>query len=282
MFDLSKKVVLFAGGGGYLGCACCLGLVEQGAAVVVADLSEEKAGQMVEAIRGRFAEARVSAVGLDIGEPASVASAVAETLGRFGRLDIAVNATYYSPGKTVEDLTAEEFDRSCRVNVTGSFVFARESAAAMSAGGSIIMFASMYGLVAPNPRMYHPPMTPNPIDYGAGKAALIQMVRYLAVHWGPRNIRINAVGPAFIDTPLLSKNLDTETLGQLAGLHPANRLGTPQRDAGEFVQRLAARTALGRIGQADQIAGAVAFLAADESSYVTAATIPVDGGWTAM
>ncbi|NLX04492.1 MAG: SDR family oxidoreductase [Phycisphaerae bacterium] len=258
MFDLSKKVVLFAGGGGYLGCACCLGLVEQGAAVVVADLSEEKAGQMVEAIRGRFAEARVSAVGLDIGEPASVASAVAETLGRFGRLDIAVNATYYSPGKTVEDLTAEEFDRSCRVNVTGSFVFARESAAAMSAGGSIIMFASMYGLVAPNPRMYHPPMTPNPIDYGAGKAALIQMVRYLAVHWGPRNIRINAVAPGPFPAPPV------------------------QRDAGEFVQRLAARTALGRIGQADQIAGAVAFLAADESSYVTAATIPVDGGWTAM
>ena len=79
--------------------------------------------------------------------------------------------------------------------LTGTFVLARAAARAMPAGGSIVLFASMYGLVAPDPRVYHPPMNPNPIEYGAGKAAIVQMTRYLAAAWGPRGIRVNAVAP---------------------------------------------------------------------------------------
>jgi NAD(P)-dependent dehydrogenase (short-subunit alcohol dehydrogenase family) len=255
-FNLSGKVVLVAGGAGYLGHPICRMLAGQGAAVIIADAANERAETLADEIRGRGGRAR--AVPLDGGDETSCQAAVAFASDAFGRLDTLVVATYRSISKTVDELSAAEFDEANRVNITGTFVLARAAAKVMpAAGGSIILFASMYGLVSPDPRAYHPPMNPNPIEYGVGKAAIVQMAKYLAVAWGPRNIRVNAIAPGPFPT------------------------STTQQQHPEFVQRLADKVPLGRIGRQDEVAGAVAFLAADESSYMSGTTLRVDGGWTA-
>jgi NAD(P)-dependent dehydrogenase (short-subunit alcohol dehydrogenase family) len=115
----------------------------------------------------------------------------------------------------------------------------------------------MYGLVSPDPSIYAPRWKVNPIDYGAAKAAVMQMVRYQAVMWGPSNVRVNAIVPGPFPNP--------------AG----------QGNDEEFIARLSRKTPLGRVGRAEEIAGAVAFLAADASSYITGSHLIVDGGWTA-
>lgn len=254
MFDLNGKVVLVAGGAGYLGQAMCKMLAGQGAMVMVADL----AGDRAEALAADIAAggARAAGIRLDVADESSVQAAVASTTAEFGRLDVLVNATFRATGKTVDELSADDFDRANRVNLTGAFLLAREAARVMPPGGSIVLFASMYGQVAPDPRIYQPPMNPNPLEYGVGKAGVIQMAKYLGACWGPRGIRVNAIAP---------------------GPFPST---TVQQQHPEFVERLAGRVPLGRIGMPEEIAGTVVFLAADASSYLNGTTISVDGGWT--
>lgn len=158
MFDLSGKTVLVAGGAGYLGQSICAALTDYGAGVMVADLEEDRAGELSARLSrdGRS----VQAIGLDVPDEASIEAAVARTVAEFGHLDVLVNATCDAVGKRVEELTADEFDRTDRVDLTGAFLLARAVANVMSNGGSMIFFASMYGVVSPDPRVYYPPMTP--------------------------------------------------------------------------------------------------------------------------
>jgi NAD(P)-dependent dehydrogenase (short-subunit alcohol dehydrogenase family) len=115
----------------------------------------------------------------------------------------------------------------------------------------------MYGVVAPDPRIYHDPMAPNPIDYGAAKAALLQMSRYFAVHYGPSAIRFNCVTPGPFPHPGVQQ------------AHP------------DFIRDLSKKTALNRIGVNTEIVGPTLFLLSDSASYVTGHSLVVDGGWTA-
>jgi len=257
MFDLTGKVALVAGGSGYLGLPVSVGLARQGAAVVVASRNPEKINAAVEEVRKVSSPERVLGLRLDVGDENSIREVVDKTVERFGRLDILVNATFAFVGKTVDELTAEEFDQANHVHITGSFLLLRAAAEAMKEGGSIIQYVSMYGLVSPDPKMYKPPMKPNPIEYGVAKAALCQMVRYLAAIYGPRGIRVNAVAPG-------------------AFTRPEFAAGDP-----DYLDRQASRIMLGRIGRREETAGPVVFLASDEASYVTAAVLTVDGGWTA-
>jgi NAD(P)-dependent dehydrogenase (short-subunit alcohol dehydrogenase family) len=261
MFDLTGKVALVAGGAGYLGTPVCEKLAGQGARVVIADINSDRAAKAAAGIAASVPGSRVSAAVMDIAKEESIKEAVAGTVKQFGRLDIMVNATAAAAGKLVEELNAEEFDRALHANLTGSFLLARESADCMKNGGSIVMYSSMYGRVAPDPRIYIPPMKPNPVEYGVAKGGLDQMIRYLAVHWGPKNIRVNGICPG--PFPNLSKP-DYAKDPEIAG----------------FVERLAQRVPLGRVGRPGETAGAVVFLASDESSFITGHIIVVDGGWT--
>lgn len=169
-----------------------------------------------------------------------------------------VSLTYNSTAKRLDELTETDFDAASHGNLTATFLLAREAGQAMvKAGrGSVVLLSSMYGSVSPDPRIYEPPMNANPIEYGVGKAGIQQMTRHLAVHWGRGNVRVNCISPG----PFPNPNL--------------------QRDNPAFVQRLAARSPLGRIGQAGEISGAVAFLLSDAASYITGHNLAVDGGWT--
>lgn len=221
---------------------------------MVADVAQGRSESLIAELA---ADGKIAAIKFDASDPASSRAAIGATIARFGRLDVLVNATCHSIGKKVEDLEPDEFDLANRVNLTGTFVLAREAAQAMGEGGSIILFASMYGLVSPDPRLYEAPMNPNPIEYGVGKAGIVQMTKYLAVYWGGKGIRVNAIAPGPFPNPAVQS-----------------------RDP-DFIRRLSNRVPLGRIGHPEEIGGVVAFLASNASTYINGETISVDGGWTA-
>jgi NAD(P)-dependent dehydrogenase (short-subunit alcohol dehydrogenase family) len=256
MFDLRGKAVLVVGGAGYLSKPTCQGLAEHGADVMVADLNKEALERQVDELKHCFPRVKIGGVVMDVGDEKSIQNAVAQTVDTLGRLNVLINATYLSVGKLVEELTGEEFDHSLHINVTGAFLLTRQASKHMNEGGAIVLYSSMYGQVAPDPRNYPPPMNPNPIEYGVAKAGLEQMVRYLAVYWAKRNIRVNGVAPG-------------------AFPHQYQRDESP-----EWMKILAARAPLGRLGCQSEVAGAVLFLVSDEASFITGHIINVDGGWT--
>ena len=255
--DLTNKSYLMVGGGGYLTLPACQLLAQMGATVIIADRSMEILDSAHQSVCGKVPGARVSTQLVEISEEKSIDKLVDETLAVHKRLDGMVNAAAASSAKRLEDLEVEDFEKANRVNQIGFYLLARKVADAMHSGGSIVMISSMYGCVAPDPRMYPPSMIPNPLEYGVSKAGILQMVRYMAAHYGSRGIRFNAIAPGPFPKPW--KYSDQE----------------------DFTQSLAEKTMLGRVGRQDEIAGSMFFLLSELSSYMTGQCITVDGGWTA-
>ena len=245
-FDLKDREIWVFGGAGYLGREVVKLLDALQARVLCVDL-EDRAQRM---IAEEALSARVTPASLDASDVAFVQAFVAEREAPHGL----VVMTYASTAKRLEDLTPEDFDQVNHGNLTATFVLAR--AVAERGCKSLVLFSSMYGSVAPDVHVYESPMTPNPIEYGVGKAGIQQMARYLAVHYGRRGVRCNSVSPG----PFPNPNI--------------------QRDQPQFVDRLAQKVPLGRVGQAPEIAGTVAFLVSDASTFITGQNIAVDGGWT--
>lgn len=257
LFNLTEKVAMVAGGGGYLGKKVCAALASHGANVIIADIKQDTCDTAISELadQGFSAESVV----LDIGDETSIIKAVNQVTRQQGRLDVLVNLTHFSRGKSLEEATIDDWQAGLRVTLSGAFALSREAGKVMvqQNSGSIIHFTSMYGMVSPVPEMYEGISGVNPPDYGAGKAGIIQLTKYQAACWGKHNVRVNAVSPG--------------PFPHTGGMH----------DNAEFQNRQIKRVPMGRIGQPEEIAGAVVFLAAPASSYVTGATIPVDGGWTA-
>lgn len=256
LFDLTGRDVWLVGGAGHLGTAVTRALAAHGARVLCADLGDRAAAMVAREGLGD----RVTPATLDASDPDAAAAWVREHLAARGVPAGLVTMTYRSFPKPVTEVTAAEFDAANRVNLTATFTLAREAGEAMAArgAGSVVLFSSMYGTVAPEPAMYPPPINPNPVEYGVGKAGLQQLARYLAVHWAPRGVRCNSIAPG--PFPFVSQQEQ----------HP------------EFMRRLRARVPLGRVGRPEEMAGAVVFLLADASTYVTGHNLAVDGGWTAL
>ena len=202
---------------------------------------------------------RTIPVTLDVNDPTALPAAIDQHVAAHGLPDgVAHLAFSSSSGHRLEDLPVEIFQHTFNRTLAPTFVLCRALAEKMKVRGSgnIVLFSSMYGVVAPDPRIYVEPMTPNPIDYGASKAALLQLTRYLAVHYGSFNLRFNAITPG----PFPS-----------AGVQAANP---------KFAADLRAKTALNRCGVNDEIVGPTLFLLSDSASYVTGHSLVVDGGWT--
>ncbi|HEY2574397.1 MAG TPA: SDR family oxidoreductase [Verrucomicrobiaceae bacterium] len=254
-FALDGRDVWVFGGAGYLGRAVVSLLASMNAQVLCVDL-EQRAKEFVE---DDGLQPRVTSASLDVGDTRAVAAFLEEQMINRGVPHGMVVMTYAATSKRMEDLTADDFDRVNHGNLTATFALARDVCAGMAerSGGSMVLFSSMYGSVSPDPGIYEAPMNPNPIEYGVGKAGIQQMARYFAVQYGRRGVRCNAVSP---------------------GPFPNSKL---QCDQPAFMERLAGKVPLGRIGQAPEIAGAVLFLLSDASSFVTGQNLAVDGGWTA-
>ncbi len=255
LFGLSGRDIWFFGGAGYLGTKAVSLAVSAGATVLCVD-REDKAQRFV---AENELEKSVTPLTLDVGNIAAVEEEVTRQLQVRGTPSGLVLMTYSSSGKPLADLSPAEFDDINHAGLTGTFSLARKigSAMAQEGRGSIVLFSSMYGTVAPDPRIYDSPLSPNPIEYGMGKAALQQMARYLAVHWGSGGVRCNSIAPGPFPFP------------------------SQQQEHPSFMKKLGEKTPLGRIGQPEEMAGAVLFLLSDASSYVTGHNLAVDGGWTA-
>lgn len=250
-FSLSGHDVWVVGGAGYLGQAVVHLLTTLEARVLCVD----QGARAFETSHGTL----VTPATLDVNDTSAVEAFVHHQLAARGTPDGLVVMTYASTAKTLDELTAEDFDQANHGNLTSTLVLSRAVGNTMAkrGSGSLVLFSSMYGSVSTDPRIYEAPMKPNPIEYGVGKAGIQQMARYLAVHYGSRGVRCNSISPGPFPNP------------------------TIQREQPAFIERLSHKVPLGRVGQASEIAGAVAFLLGQSSTYITGQNIAVDGGWTA-
>lgn len=256
-FRLDGRVALVTAGAGHLGKAIVRLLCELGAHVLVNGRNEENLAQMC---------GELGALGLSAAPCAfdvlDMKAARAALVG-IDRLDILVNnAVSMQPGP-LDSVTQEAFDTAFSSGAWAPFELMRialpalERAVASTGQASIVNIASMYGHVAPDPRIYEGTPFNSPPHYAATKGALIQLTRYMACQWGDKGIRVNAVSPGPFPRDAIRKD------------HPG------------FAARLAARVPMGRVGEAHEAASAVAFLASDAASFITGVNLPVDGGWTA-
>lgn len=250
LFSLEEKTVAVVGAGAGIGAAVAEGCGTEGGHVVCLDLREESATETAERIRAGGGQA--DAGELDLGDGSAVEAVFTGIRQRHGRLDALVCTPGINVRKPLLDYTDEEFDRVVGLNLKGG-LHAMQSAGRImreQGSGAIVMFSSIRSLM----------VEPGQGVYAATKAGIAQMVRTLAAELGPSGVRVNAIAPGVVDTPL------TE----------------PIKSQPDWYEAYAARSILGRWARPSELAGAAVFLVSDAASYVTGSVLFVDGGWTAV
>ncbi len=246
---LKNKIALITGAGSGIGEATALLFVMHGASIVLADMDTDGAERVLKVIEKEGGKGMV--VKTDVSMPAECERLVAETVKKFGRLDIAVNnAGIGGPAALMGDYPIEGWDKVIAINLSGVFYGMRYQIPAMlkNGGGSIVNMASILGKVG----------FPMSVAYVAAKHGVVGLTENAALEYATQGIRVNTVGPGFIKTPLLDKNLTAEQMTGIAAMHPMQRLGTAQ-----------------------EVAELVLWLASDKASFVTGAYYNVDGGYLA-
>jgi NAD(P)-dependent dehydrogenase (short-subunit alcohol dehydrogenase family) len=251
VFQLEGKVALVTGGYGGIGEAVCRGLAAAGAQIAIAGHNRERASACAESLKAEGCNAWATSF-----EATSVPDTqrmVDETAGHFGKLDILVNCIGLNREEKAEEVTEEMFDYVYNVNLKSAMFQAQAAARYMiqqGAGGKQIHLGSVRSLLALRGRGY--------AAYCAAKGGLITLCKQLSAEWAPHSINVNVVAPTFIRTEQVAKMLSD----------PA------------FYSNIVARIPLGRIGEPEDVMGAVLFLASPASNFITGQTLYLDGGIT--
>ncbi|QIN84554.1 glucose 1-dehydrogenase [Rubrobacter tropicus] len=248
---IEGKVAVVTGGGAGIGRASCLRLAEEGARVVVTDISEERGRETVREIEGKGGEALF--LRHDVAREDQWRSVVAEAGGRYGGVDVLLNNAGLYLIMPLADITVEDWNNLMAVNVTGVFLGMKHCAPVMAerGGGSIINLSSVAGLMG----------VAGHALYGASKGAVRIMTKDVAMEYARAQVRVNSVHPGYIHTGMAEYGAET---------------------AGTTIEELGRQMyPLGRIGEPEDVANTVLFLASDESKYTTGAEFVVDGGGSA-
>lgn len=251
-----NKVAVVTGAGMGMGCAAALAFAQEGAAVVVVDIQREAAASTVRAIEA--AGGRAVAVIADVSRPEEVAW-IPQAAAAFGGIDCLFNNAGIQTYGTVLEMEEETWDRTLEVNLKSVYLVSRACLPLMieRGGGTIVNMASVQGLASQR-------RVP---AYSASKGGIIAMTRAMALDHAAQGVRVNCVCPASVDTPMLR---------WAAGLNaPAEQIESTVQAWGEGYP-------LGRVARAGEIAQVVLFLSCEQSSFITAAAIVVDGGYTAQ
>ena len=246
MFQLEGKSALVVGAGSGIGQASAHSLAAFGAEVTCADINQSAAEDTAQQINENGGVA--TSVTIDMCN----AEAVDRLFSNLGHVDILVSTPSINVRKPMLDLSGEEFSKVIDLNLKGTFLLMQGAGKKMAeqGGGSIIVFSSIRSQV----------VEPGQGVYAATKAGAVQMVRALAAELAPKGVRVNAIGPGVVETPLTAQI----------------------KNEPDWYNAYANRNAMGRWAQPHEIAGAVVYLASDASSYVTGTIMFVDGGWTAV
>jgi NAD(P)-dependent dehydrogenase (short-subunit alcohol dehydrogenase family) len=258
-FGLEGRVALVTGGGanGGIGHAVALALAHAGADVLVSDIDDTGASETAHEVQGLGR--RAVSIRADLGQPDDVLAMMAALDHEFARVDILVNNVGVGHRSRPEALSLEDWRKVVGVNLDGTFLATREAGRRMiarGAGGSIVSISSIAGSSA---------LGRGNFVYSVTKAGIIQLTRELAVEWAPHRIRVNAIQPAQVMTKAIDR-----------------MLADPQLDPATLKERFVRGIPLDRIGEPEDIAKAVVFLASDAASFITGHSLPVDGGNLAL
>jgi len=255
--SLKGRTALVVGGAGLLGGEISFVLAELGARVLIASRDLDKCQEFAARVSRRYPSAKAVGFAVDIMQPDSI-RALADAAGRAadGELDILVNSGWSGRKNTFESISDEDWDLDIEVCLNGVFRTVKAVVPLLKPRrGCILSIASMYGHIAPDYRMYDSERFANPPSYGAAKAGVIQLTKYLASFLAPHGIRANCISPG----PFPFESTQTE--------NP------------DFIARLAAKNPINRIGRPIDLKGAAALLCTDAGAYMTGQNICVDGGW---
>ena len=249
MKTLEDKVALITGAGSGIGKSTALLFAEHGAKIIVTDINEEHGTSVVKEIESNGGEAIF--IKADTSKPKDSEMTVQKSIEKFGKLDIAVNnAGIGVPAEPIGNYPIDDWDKVISINLSGVFYGMRYQLPEMEKAGkgSIINVASILGQVG----------FANSCAYVAAKHGVVGLTKNAGIEYGKTGVRVNAVGPAFIETPLVKDSLSEEAYNSLAEMHPMGRLGRPHEVAELFL-----------------------WLASDKASFATGAYYPLDGGYLA-
>ncbi|HJR52342.1 MAG TPA: glucose 1-dehydrogenase [Gemmatimonadota bacterium] len=245
-----NRVAIVTGAGSGIGRAIAHGLAAEGARVVVSDVDEAGGADTVAAIEK--AGGTATFVRADVSKPGDGEALVGSAVQEFGALHVAVNnAGIGGPSAPIGDYPIDGWDRVIAINLSGVFYGMRYQIPALldSGGGSIVNVASILGQVG----------FANSAAYVAAKHGVVGLTRSAAIEYAARGVRVNAIGPAFINTPLIEKNMTPEARAGLVAKHPIGRLGEPE-----------------------EVAELVVWLSSDKASFVNGSYYAIDGGYLAQ
>lgn len=260
LFNLKNKIIVITGGNGYLGKGMCEALAKYGATLIIASSNFEKNKLLCKELNRKYKNENIP-LSLDLSTKEEINKVFQEIIKKYSQIDVLINNSYYGAGGKFHDMSFENWEKGLEGSINNVYNCTRVVIENMRKNkkGKIINIASMYGIIAPNVyelydgdncEKYY-----NPINYGVGKAGIIQFTKYIAAVYGKEGITCNCISP---------------------GTFPSEKV----QENKIFIERLTNKVPLKRIGKPEDLQGAIVFLCSNSSDYVNGHNMVIDGGWT--